>query len=272
MPRRTAAALATPPETERDRYVIEAADRALQLLELLAQHPELGVTDIATRMRISKTLAFRLLHTLEKRDYIVRDADRRTSALGYRILHLADKVEHHSLIVGATKQLMDELARLCDEDVNLFARVGHYSLCVAARPSVHQVRVFPEVGLRAHLHAGAASPLLLAFAPEDVREAVLGGELAQLTPLTLTDPVKLRARLARIRREGFHVSRGDVDRSAFSVAAPLFGYDGSVVAAICISGPINRLTPETTERHRAMVIDFANRMSERIGGARRASA
>jgi IclR family KDG regulon transcriptional repressor len=199
-----------------DRYVIEAADRALMLLELLAQHPDLGVTEIAERMDVSKTLAFRLLHTLERRDFVVRDSTRRTSALGYKLLHLAEKVESHSLIVGATKSLMDELGTLCDEDVNLFVRLGTNSLCLAARPSVHQVRVYPQVGLRLHLHAGGASPLLLAHAPEEVREAVLAGELKKLTPVTLTDPVKLRQRLDRIRRDGFHISRGDVDRGASS--------------------------------------------------------
>jgi IclR family KDG regulon transcriptional repressor len=272
MPRRTAGALARAASEERDRYVIEAVDRALQLLDLLAANPELGVTEIANRMQISKTLAFRLLHTLEKRDYVARDADRRTTTLGFRILHLADKVERHSLVVGATKQLMAELARRCDEDVNLFVRVGLHSLCVATRPSAHQVRMFPEVGRRLDLHAGGASPILLAYAPEDVRETVLSGELAQITPLTITDPAKLRAQLARIRKQGFHISRGDVDLSAFAVAAPIFGYDGSVAAAICISGPINRLTTEATDSHRAMVIDYANRMSERISGAARRPA
>lgn len=262
MPRRVAGATA---KGASDRYVIEAADRALILLELLAFNPDLGVAEIARMMEVSKTLAFRLLHTLEKRGYVVRDEERRTSSLGYRVLNLASNVNRQNLLVTTTKSVMDELAKLCDEDVNLFTRIGLNSVCIAARSSVHQVRVFPEVGLRMAMHAGAASPLLLAYAPEDVQEAVLSGPLEAFTPNTVTDPAKLRQRLRRMRKQGFHISRGDVDLAAFAIAAPIFGHDGAIAASVCISGAISRLTPEITERHKRMVMDYAARMSARLG-------
>ena len=263
MPRKVAGATARP--EERDGYVIEAVDRALNLLELLATNPDLGVTEIAKQMQVSKTLAFRLLYTLERRGYIVRDEARRANSLGYRVLFLAKNVNRNNLLISATRPLMDELAKLCDEDVNLFVRIGLNSVCMATRSSVHQVRIFPEVGLRLPIHAGAASPLLLAYAPEGVQEAVLSRPLEAFTPTTVVDPAKLRQRLRRMRKQGFHISRGDVDIAAFSIAAPIFGHDGKIAASICISGAINRLTPEVAERHRLMVIDYAGQMSERLG-------
>ncbi|MCO6386971.1 IclR family transcriptional regulator [Aliihoeflea sp. 40Bstr573] len=263
MPRTVAGAKAG--SEERSGYVIEAVDRALNLLELLAANPDLGVTEIAKQMQVSKTLAFRLLHTLERRGYIVRDEARRANSLGYRVLYLAGNVNRHNLLVATTKPLLDELAKLCDEDVNLFVRIGLNAVCMAARSSVHQVRIFPEVGLRLSMHAGAASPLLLAYAPEEVQEAVLSRPLEAFTSATVVDPAKIRQRLRRMRKQGFHISRGDVDVAAFSIAAPIFGHDGKIAASICISGAINRLTPEIAERHRLMVVDYAGRMSERLG-------
>ena len=255
------------PAAPRDRYVIEAVDRALVLLELLADESDLGVTDIAQRMGVSKALAFRLLYTLERRGYVIRDPERRTSALGYRVLHLGEMVEHNSVIVRATKNLMDELARLCREDVNLFVRTGLSTLCVATRPSPHAVRMFAEIGRSNLLHAGGSSTVLLAFAPPEVQETLLHGELKMYTPLTLTDPVRLRQRLEQVSREGYHIARGDVDEAGFSIAAPVHGHAGEVVAALSIAGALSRLSKQASEHHLALVRDFAGRMSRQLGGS-----
>lgn len=261
-------------EPTRDRYLIEAVDRALTLLELLGDNPGLGVTEIAERMGVSKALAFRLLHTLELRDYVIRDPEHRTNSLGYRLLHLADQVDQTNLIVSATRELMDDLARLSREDVNLFVRMGQNSVCVATRPSAHQVRMFAHVGRRGTLHVGGASTVLLAYAPQDVQDAVLAGELKMYTPVTLVDPVALRQRLEKVRTQGLHISRGDVDISGFSIAAPVWGRGDAVVAAISLAGTINRLTPEMEAHYRDLLTDYAGRMSRALGGddpARRAA-
>ncbi len=251
---------------ERDRYLIEAVDRALEVLEILAQEPDLGVTELARRLGVSKTLAFRLLHTLERRDYIIRDPLRRTSQLGHRLRYLADRVEHQNILVRATKELLDEFARVCREDINLFVRTGMTALCVATRPSPHQVRMMAEVGRSNLLHVGGSSTVLLAFAPPEVQEIVLRGELKMFTPHTLVDPVRLRQRLEQVRALGYHVSRGDLDEAGFSIAAPIFGYGGVVMAAVSIAGALSRLTPELTDHYRDLALSFADRMSAAIGG------
>ena len=250
----------------RDRYLIEAVDRALLLLELLGDNPGLGVTEIAGRMKVSKALAFRLLHTLELRDYVIRDSVNRTNSLGYRLLHLADRVDQTNVIVSATKEFMDELARLSREDVNLFVRVGLSSVGIATRPSTHQVRMFAQIGNRGSLHVGGASTVLLAYAPPEVQEVVLASEIKMLTPLTLVDPVRLRQRLEKVRAEGIHVSRGDVDTSGFSIAAPVWGRGNVIVAAISLAGTINRLTPEVEAHYRDLLLEYAGHMSRALDG------
>ncbi|WP_426420651.1 IclR family transcriptional regulator [Bradyrhizobium genosp. A] len=252
--------------SKRDRYLIEAVDRALNLLELLGDNPGLGVTEIADRMGVSKALAFRLLHTLQLRDYVIRDAEKRTNELGFRLLHLASQVDQTNLIVSATRDHMDDLARLSREDVNLFVRAELSGVCVATRPSAHQVRMFAHLGVRTALYVGGASTVLLAYAPEDVQNAVLASKLHMLTPQTLIEPLALRQRLEKVRASGFYLSCGDVDPLGFSVAAPVWGHGAVVVAAISLAGTINRLTPETEAHYRGLVIDYAGRMSRLLGG------
>jgi len=257
------------PAKPKDRYRIDAVDRALQMLELLADRPGLRVTDLAEAMQVSKALAFRLLHTLELRDYVARDPEHRSNTLGFRVLHLAEKVEEENLLIRSTAPLMDQLAELCREDVNLYVRTGRSAICIASRASPHQVRMFAEVGRENHLHAGGSSTVLLAFAPDEIQRDVLKGELLPYTSQTLTDPADLRQRLAAVRSNGFHISRADVDDAGFSIAAPIFGHDGTVIAALSIAGALTRLTDEAQRGHLAMVLDFAKRMSVRLGGVAR---
>jgi len=255
--------------TPKDRYRIEAVDRALHVLELLAERPGLRVTDLAELMGVSKALAFRLLHTLELRDYVRRDPQHRSNTLGFRVLHLAEKVEAENLLIRATAPLMDALAELCREDVNLYVRTGLTAVCVASRASPHQVRMFAEVGRENMLHAGGSSTVLLAYAPDDIQHAVLTSEMRLYTPSTLVDPAKLRQRLNEVRASGFHVSRADVDEAGFSIAAPVFGHDDSIAAAVSIAGALTRLTEESQRAHIDMVRDYARRMSRKLGGTHR---
>jgi DNA-binding IclR family transcriptional regulator len=84
------------------------------------------------------------------------------------------------------------------------------------------------------VHAGAASKLLLAHLPEAEREVWLARPLPAYTPRTLTDPKRLRAELARIRRQGWAADRGENGPSIQAFAAPVFGGDGRLVAALSV--------------------------------------
>ncbi len=261
----------TPPLDGREEYIVESVDRALQMLEVLSEHPALGVTEIARRMDVSKTIAFRLLHTLERWDYVTRDAEHRTASLGYRLLHLAKRTTDHSPILRSTRADMDRLASEADEDINLYVRTGRYSVCVANRRSSHVLHQAAELGRRGTLHAGGSSTVLLAFAPPDVQEAVLGGELKRFTPQTLVDPRRLRQRIRKIQQHGVHVARGDVNTVGFSVAAPIFGSNGQAIASVSIAGMLSRITPKLEARYCTLVVESAARMSAELGGSVRAA-
>jgi DNA-binding IclR family transcriptional regulator len=94
--------------------------------------------------------------------------------------------------------------------------------------------VLTRVGGRFALHATGVGLVLLAHAPGEVQDEVLRGRLQAWTPRTITDPVELRATLAQVRREGYAISRGQVTLDALSLACPVRGADGEVVAAVSL--------------------------------------
>lgn len=91
-----------------------------------------------------------------------------------------------------------------------------------------------RTGSRLPLHATGVGKVLLAHAPDEVREAVLGGRLTAMTPRTITSRATLDAQLERIRREGYATTEEEMTLGACSAAVPVTGPEGEVVASLGI--------------------------------------
>jgi len=166
-------------------YTVTAADRALTVLEILAEHPGIGLTELAQRMRVTKSLAFRLLQTLEARKFVDKDPERSTYTLGYRMLYFGQKTEQQISLIQSAGPILDDLCERSDENINLLIRDGFSSLCVATRESRHHMRLFAQAGRRGPLHAGGSSAVICAYAPKEVQEAVLAQRLETSSPVIL---------------------------------------------------------------------------------------
>lgn len=127
------------------------------------------------------------------------------------------------------------------ESAGLFVRHGVVRVCVALAESNRAVGRRLALGHVLPVHAGAPGKTLLAFDP-DAADLLPSLELRALTGRTLTDPTALGRELDRIRTAGYAVSRGEWDLEVVGVAAPVFGADGRLVAALGVSGPASRLT------------------------------
>lgn len=246
-------------------YTISAVDRALSLLEALAEHPGLSVTELAKVSGNTKSLVFRLIYTLEQRGYVIRDPASRTYTLGYRPLVLASSAQDNVALIKAAGPFLDDLARETRQQVNLLVRDGTQSLCIAIRSAQSSGQLYAQVGRRGPLHAGGGTKILLAFAPEEVREEVLSAPLRAFTPETVTNRRVLEKRLKAIRETGTNASYGDLDPNAFSFASAVYDRDGEVIAAVSVAGMIDALRPGEEGRVRAHVAQAARRISEAIG-------
>jgi len=249
-------------------YVIGALDRSLVILEAVADRPGATISELATATDNTKSVVFRILHTLEARGYVIKDTRRRTYTLGYRALALAARRQEQFPILRAAEPVLDDLARSCDDNVNLIVRDGLSHLTLASRRSSEPNDLFAQVGRCGPLHVGGAPKILLAFAPAEIREQVLSGDLPAFTPKTITDPNALRAVLKGLALTGVNESHGDYDRDAFSFAAVIRGADAEVIGALSIAGQAARLDEAKAARYRRLVLLSAGRISEALGWRR----
>ncbi len=237
----------------------------MNLLEAVAEHPGLNVTELANVTGNTKSLVFRLMFTLEQRGYVIKEPASRTYTLGYRPLFLAASAQDNVALIKVAGPFLDDLARRSGQQVNLLVRDGLHSVCVALRTARDSGRLYAQVGRRGPLHAGGGPKILLAFAPEEIREQVLSEPLQSFTPTTTTDRALLEERLTAIRETGRNESRGDLDANAFSFASAIHDRSGEVVAAVSVAGTLDRLEPGDDRKLPHLVAEAAERISEAMG-------
>ena len=238
-------------------YTIAAVDRALRVLEALAGRPSQGVTELASHLGLTKTIVFRLLSTLEARGFVVREGDKAVYSLGYRMGVLGEQAGAQSPLLSAARPAMERLRSETTENINLIIREGQRSLVLATLEGHHAMRIYANAGRYGPLHAGGGSMLLLAFAPDELQNALLSAPLERFTPATATEPGELRKRLEMIRADGFNIAINDLDEGAYSIAAPIRNANRQVIASLSVAGAMARYD-EPRRRHFLQLVQAAS--------------
>jgi DNA-binding IclR family transcriptional regulator len=204
---------------------IGVVDKSVAILASLAQRPR-ALTELVEATALPRATAHRLAVALEVHRLVGRDGDGRF-VLGPRVAELAAALPD-PLVAAAIPVLAwvrDESA----ESAQLYRRDGAERVCVAVAERAHGLRTTVPVGSRLPLTAGSGAQVICAWSDRDSLADVLAG--AAFTERTL----------AEVRRRGWAQSVGQREAGVASVSAPVFDDDGGLLAAISISGPIERL-------------------------------
>jgi DNA-binding IclR family transcriptional regulator len=242
---------------------VQSVDRALAILDLLARRGEAGVTEIAAELDVHKSTAFRLVGALENRQLVEQVSDRGKYRLGFGIIRLAGATTATLDLPREGQTVCERLALELDETVNLAILDTGAATNITQSYGSAAVTTRNWIGQRTPLHATSSGKILLAWATEEVLEAALD-TLERYTPNTITSRSKLLAELKLTRERGWSSTNEELEIGLNAVAAPIRGADGTVVAAISISGPAYRLTvasfPSVTEKLRAGADEISNRI------------
>lgn len=221
---------------------VQSVDRALLLLELLAQAGgRLPITDLASRSGLSLSTVHRLLASLAARGYVRQDSDRRY-ALGTSLLPLGDAATR--LLGSWALPFLSQLAERCGETSNIAVLEDDHVVYVAQAPGRHRMRMFTEVGRRALPHSTAVGKVLMAWQDQDhVRRVLTRLGLPARTPNTVTTLPAFTDALARVRACGWAMDDEEEEVGVRCLAVPV-GPGDRAVAALSVSAPASRLAAD----------------------------
>ncbi len=242
-----AGAQARPPRARAngDRHNIQSVDRALFLLETIAEAGgEATLTDLAGRTGLNISTCHHLLATLIQRGFAAKVPGRRLYALGTRILYLG----HACLQVDLPRRAQPYLEKINDvtgETVHLAALQGDHIVTLAVREATHAVRVGTgRTGKVEAPHATSVGKAILAWLPEDEMKRILGSAMKRYTDHTVTDFPALLESLRAVRRTGIAIDREEYLPGVICVGAAIRDQAGTVIGAISASTPTMRANDE----------------------------
>jgi DNA-binding IclR family transcriptional regulator len=223
---------------------IGVVDKTVAILAAAAHGPA-ALSDLVERTDIPRATAHRLAVALEVHRLLIRDAEGRFVP-GPRLVELAAHASDPLL-----DRAVDVLAWIRDtsgESAQLYRRDGRDRVCVAAAEKATGLRTTVPLGARLPLTAGSGAQVLCAWEPAESVAALL--QHAEFTERSL----------AEVRRRGWAQSVGQREAGVASVSAPVFGPGRRVVAAVSISGPIERLGRSPGQRFAPVLTAAAQRL------------
>ena len=210
--------------------------------------PDLGVTEIAAELGLTKAAVHRILTALRNRDLVTVDPTTRRYALGHAAVALGRAYLARTDLRAIAAPELRRLSEETGETSTLSIRRGDMRLYADQVVPEQELRLEVQLGTPYPLHAGASSKAFLAFLGEDEIEVYLAKHaLGALTEKTIVDDAALRAELAAIQRRGYATSLGERQVGAASVAAPVFDHDGHVIAVLSVAGPLSRFKSRMSE-------------------------
>jgi DNA-binding IclR family transcriptional regulator len=211
--------------------------RVLQVLAAFsAERAELTLTEISRRSGLPLTTAHRIVGELAGWGALERGDDARYR-IGLRLWEVGALAPRGLGLRESAMPFLEDLSEVTRQNVQLAVLDGSDAVYLERIASRGAVNVITRVGGRLPLHATGVGLVLLAHADPELQEQVLAGPLRRYTAKTVCRPDELRRALAEVRRTGVAVSDGQIELIALSVAAPVHGARGEVVAALSVVVP-----------------------------------
>jgi IclR family transcriptional regulator, KDG regulon repressor len=246
---------------------VPAVLRGLQILELLAgEKKRWTTTEISRKLKIPKSTTSYLLHTLLERGYLVREGDGEYR-LGMKLLALGGQALRGIELREVAMPVLRRLTAETQTTAHLAVLEGSEAVYIERVPSPGFIQIDTWVGRRMPLHSTSVGKVLAAYLPEAESAALFqSATLPRYTPRTIVSLPRLRHEFKRIREVGAAVDNEENTPGVRCLAAPIFGGNGRVVAAMSLTGPVQQVTEERALKIVVLLKEAARQLTLALGG------
>jgi len=240
--------------------------KAIGIVDILASMGEtgIGLVELSVLLEMPKSSTHRYLATLQELGLAERKDDDRYY-LGIKVIELAGSFLTKSDLHNESQPIMEELAEKTGETVHLAVPSGTEVVYIAKIESRYALTMSSHIGSRQPMYSTSLGKAILAFSKPKLVRSILTGELQPRTSHTITSIEALRAELATVRSQGFALDKEENELGICCVGAPVLDYSSTAIAAISISGPCERMTPDRAVELGHLLWESTQRISRRRG-------
>lgn len=274
MPRMTttkrapARAADVPPARRRETPAgsLSSVTSALQLMKVFSvEETELGISALAKELGVAKSTAHRLAVTLATEGFLEQNLENGRYRLGLALFELGTLVRRRMDVSTLGLPLLGALRDATQEAVHLAMLAQTDIVYLYNLESSQAVGTRSYLGMRKPAFCTSEGRVLLGFAPPEQTVAVMKGALVQRTPNTVIEPKALIRILEEVRANGYALDDEESEIGMRGLAAPVRDASGRVIAAVGLSGPMQRLSKKELRRLVPQVVSTADSISARMG-------
>lgn len=246
---------------------VKSALRTLLVIELLTEHEDgLTFVELSDRLQLPKSSLHGILQTMTDRRHLHLDPVSRRFRLGLRLWEAGRAYGRAFDLPELARPAMEAARDSLGETVQLAVLDGLENVYIAKVQSEQRLVLASKVGMRLPAYATGLGKALLSDLPDDeVIRRVRSSPLQRFTDATITDVEVLLGELAGVRERGYARDNGEYTEGVFCIAAPIRSSGGRAVAAMSVSVPHVRVTPEREQRMIEVLVAQAARCSVELG-------
>ncbi len=246
---------------------VQSLGRAFSILEAIAERAEgIALADLSKLVQLHNSTAFHLVKTMLGLGYVRQDAETKRYHIGHKLFGLAAGANNETNLVFLAEPVLKELARISKETCHVAIRAADEVLTIAKADGVSSIRMSERLGAPRPAYCTAIGKVFLAAMSQSQLDGYLQRtHLQGYTPHTILDVARLRREIEMIRQAGVAIDNAEFNPDARCIAAPVYDFSGRMCAAMGISGPMWRVTAESSVRIQKIVIEHASQLSMALG-------
>lgn len=250
-------------EKKDDQY-INSIIRAIDILNLYKNNQTYyGITEMGIILGLPKTTVFRIVKTLEKKGWLIKNEITNLYRLGFEALDIASSVTRNYGNRDIILEEMKKIAEEFNENVVLHMFDDYSSRCIEKIETENVIKITADVGKKAPLSVGATGKTVLAYQKPEIINHVINLGLIKYTENTITDSKLLREDLAEIKRLGYSISFGEIDVGVTAISVPIL-FNEEFLYALSIIAPTPRIIIKGIEEIKSKLLNYSRKISDKI--------
>jgi len=245
--------------------VVQSVARALEIIACFEDSAELGISQLSELMGLSKSTIYGLTNTLVSFGYL-EQCESKKYRLGLRMFELGNMIQRRMDVRQEARPWCQILAEKYCTTVHLAAHSDGEIIYIDKVDSSNSVVVYSQVGKRAPMYCTGVGKAILAHLPHEEQERYIRScSLTKMTEHTISTAEQLREELKIVHMCGYAIDSEEIELGLQCIAAPIFNYRRQPQMAISVSFPYGRLHDVEKEEVVRDVLQYAEKISERIG-------
>ncbi|MGL5636941.1 MAG: IclR family transcriptional regulator [Bacteroidales bacterium] len=255
------------PEIQEDPYKVPNLEKGLKILEVLVESQEgLTLQDIRSKVEVSQTTAYRILHTLIRHNYIYYIDHSKRYMISSKMLSLGFKTLHernlHEIVLPYLKNIRDEVKEtVCfgvlssDKVMFIEQALGSHPFCFVLTP-----------GKLIDLHCSAPGKALIAAMPDNMRDFYLNKiDFIKYNDRTITNKEDYLSELADVQKSGYALDREEEMTGIMCIGSVIIDHTGIPCGSIWLVGPKDRLDTGTINKDAEIIKNACLNISRELG-------